>query len=93
MTPPSASVARLSGVTLRYRRTVAVDAIDLDIPATGMVGFIGPDGVGKSSLLALISGARKIQAGHVDVLGGDIANTRHRHAVCPRIAYMPQGLG
>ena len=58
-----------------------------------MVGFIGPDGVGKSSLLALISGARKIQAGRVDVLGGDMANTRHRRAVCPRIAYMPQGLG
>jgi ribosome-dependent ATPase len=93
MTPPSVPVARLSAVTLRYRRMVAVDAVDLDIPATCMVGFIGPDGVGKSSLLALISGARKIQVGRVDVLGGDMANTRHRHVVCPRIAYMPQGLG
>jgi ribosome-dependent ATPase len=92
MTPPVA-IARLSRVTLRYRHTVAVDAVDLDIPAGGMVGFIGPDGVGKSSLLALISGARKIQSGRVDALGGDMANARHRHAVCPRIAYMPQGLG
>jgi ribosome-dependent ATPase len=93
MTPPTVPVARLSGVTLRSRRTVAVDAIDLDIPAGGMVGLIGPDGVGKSSLLALLSRARQIQAGHVDVLGGDMAHTHHRHAVCPRIAYMPQGLG
>jgi ribosome-dependent ATPase len=93
MTPPTVPVARLCGVTLRYRHTVAVDAVDLDIAAGAMVGFIGPDGVGKSSLLALISGARKIQAGHVDVLGGDMAQARHRHAVCPRIAYMPQGLG
>ena len=93
MTPPSISVARLSGVTLRYRRTVAVDAVDLDLPAGCMVGFIGPDGVGKSSLLALIAGTRKIQAGCVNVLGGDMANTRHRRAVCPHIAYMPQGLG
>src|SRR5262245_58416554 len=92
MTPP-VSVARLSGVTLRYRHTVAVDAVDLGLPAACMLGFIGPDGVGKSSLLALISGARKIQVGCVDVLGGDMANTRHRHAICPRIAYMPQGLG
>jgi len=92
MTPP-VSVARLSGVTLRYRHRVAVDAVDLDIPAACMLGFIGPDGVGKSSLLALLSGARKIQAGRVEVLGGDMANTRHRHTVCPRIAYMPQGLG
>jgi ribosome-dependent ATPase len=92
MTPP-VSVARLSGVILRYRHTVAVDAVDLALPAGCMVGFIGPDGVGKSSLLALISGARKIQTGCVNVLGGDMAHARHRRAVCPRIAYMPQGLG
>ena len=58
-----------------------------------MVGLIGPDGVGKSSLLALIAGARRIQQGRVDVLGGDMASRRHRHTACPRIAYMPQGLG
>jgi ribosome-dependent ATPase len=27
------------------------------------------------------------------VLGGDIGDVRHRRAVCPQIAYMPQGLG
>jgi len=58
-----------------------------------MVGLIGPDGVGKSSLLALISGVRKIQQGTVAVLGGDMRNSRDRNVVCPRIAYMPQGLG
>ncbi|NSL19703.1 ATP-binding cassette domain-containing protein, partial [Tatlockia micdadei] len=67
--------------------------IDLDIPEGRMVGLIGPDGVGKSSLMALISGARKIQEGSVEVLGGDMAQRRHREAVCPRVAYMPQGLG
>ena len=88
MTPPTIPVARLSGVTLRYRHTVAVDAVDLDIPASYMVGFIGSDGVGKSSLLALLSGARKIQAGRVNVLGGDMANTLHRvghHADLPLV--------
>ena len=58
-----------------------------------MVGLIGPDGVGKSSLLGIIAGARRIQTGRVRVLGGDMADARHRGAVCPRIAYMPQGLG
>ncbi|RPJ06633.1 MAG: ABC transporter ATP-binding protein, partial [Deltaproteobacteria bacterium] len=58
-----------------------------------MVGFIGPDGVGKSSLLGLIAGVRKIQGGMLEVLGGDMRGSRHRTAVCPRIAYMPQGLG
>jgi len=58
-----------------------------------MVGFIGPDGVGKSSLFSLIAGARAIQAGKVEVLGGDMAAAEHRRRVCPKIAYMPQGLG
>ena len=58
-----------------------------------MVGLIGPDGVGKSTLMGLIAGAKKMQAGSVRVLGGDMADVAHRDAVCPRIAYMPQGLG
>ncbi|WP_373387000.1 ribosome-associated ATPase/putative transporter RbbA [Pseudomonas alcaligenes] len=87
------AVARLSGVGLRYGATCALEAIDLSLPAQRMVGLIGPDGVGKSSLLALIAGARKIQAGSVEVLDGDMADARHRRRVCPHIAYMPQGLG
>ncbi len=88
-----ATVATLSGVTLTYGKMLALDAVDLAIPAGIMVGFIGPDGVGKSSLLSLIAGARRIQEGHVAVLGGDMADAGHRREVCPKIAYMPQGLG
>ncbi len=87
------SVARLAKVSLRYRNTTALRDVSLDIPAGGIVGLIGPDGVGKSSLLGLVAGARVIQEGKVEVLGGDMARRRHRDAVCPRIAYMPQGLG
>jgi len=86
-------VVRLSEVRLRYRKTVALDGITLDLPAGCMVGMIGPDGVGKSSLLSLIAGARRIQEGYVEVLGGDMANASFRREVSPRIAYMPQGLG
>jgi len=85
--------ARLSGVGHRYGKTLALDGIDLEIPAGRMVAMIGPDGVGKSTLFSLIAGARVIQKGSVEVLGGDMADRRHREAVCPRIAYMPQGLG
>ncbi len=88
-----APVVQLSGVALRYGKTVALDGITLDIPAGRMVGLIGPDGVGKSSLLALLAGSRAVQAGTVRVLDGDMASKRHRDDVCPRIAYMPQGLG
>ena len=58
-----------------------------------MAGFIGPDGVGKSTLLSLIAGSRQIQSGSVLVLDGDMASAAHRAAVCSRISYMPQGLG
>lgn len=91
--PAPAIVARLSGLQHRYGAVAAADGVDLEIPAGCMVGFIGPDGVGKSTWLGLIAGARRIQQGRVEVLGGDMADRHHRHAVCPRIAYMPQGLG
>ena len=58
-------VARLDNVTHRYGATYALDAVTLDIPSGRMVGLIGPDGVGKSSLLGLIAGARRIQTGRV----------------------------
>ena len=87
------SVARLSDVTHHYKKIVALDNINLDFPGGNMVGLIGPDGVGKSSLLALIAGVRMIQTGTVQVLGRDIRRTHTRRAICPRIAYMPQGLG
>lgn len=86
-------VAHIAGVTLHYGKTLAIDDLSLDIPSDCMVGFIGPDGVGKSSLLSLISGAHAIQEGTVEVLGGDMREKRHRDNVCPLIAYMPQGLG
>ncbi len=90
---PSQPVARLEGVGHSYGRPRALDGITLDIPAGCMVGLIGPDGVGKSSLLSLIAGARAIQQGRIEVLGGNMADVRHRQITYPRIAYMPQGLG
>lgn len=89
----TALVARVQDVALRYGKTRALDGVSLDVPAGCMVGFIGPDGVGKSSLFSLLAGARMIQSGSIEVLGGDMADKRHLRAVCPRIAYMPQGLG
>ncbi|MEG2961322.1 MAG: ribosome-associated ATPase/putative transporter RbbA, partial [Janthinobacterium sp.] len=86
-------VVSIKGVSQHYGKTVALDGIDLDVPAGRMVGLIGPDGVGKSSLLSLVAGARVVQQGSVMALGGDMRDARHRDDVCPRIAYMPQGLG
>ena len=89
--PHSAVVCR--DVSLRYGKCSALEGVSLNVAAGEMLGLIGPDGVGKSSLLALLSGARKLQTGELQVLGGDMRERRHRNHICPRIAYMPQGLG
>ncbi|HEY1927383.1 MAG TPA: ribosome-associated ATPase/putative transporter RbbA [Caulobacteraceae bacterium] len=86
-------VARISGVSQFYGKAVALDDVSLEIPANRMIGLIGPDGVGKSTLLGMLAGVRKIQSGQVEVLGGDIADPHFRTEVAHRIAYLPQGLG
>jgi ribosome-dependent ATPase len=86
-------VAVLDNLTQTYGKVTALDRVTIAIPADCMVGLIGPDGVGKSTLLGIVAGARQIQSGEVTVLGGDMSGARHRARVCPKIAYMPQGLG
>jgi ribosome-dependent ATPase len=93
MTARESPVAQVENITQRYGKMVALDGVTIDLPAGCMVGLIGPDGVGKSSLLSMIAGARQIQSGRVIVLDSDMADPRRRAEICPRIAYMPQGLG
>ncbi|MGB3834368.1 MAG: ribosome-associated ATPase/putative transporter RbbA [Mesorhizobium sp.] len=92
MTTPE-PVARLEGVTHRYGKVLALEDVSLDLPAGRMVGLIGPDGVGKSTLMGLVAGAKRMQAGGITCLGGDMGSTRHRNEVGNRLAFMPQGLG
>lgn len=87
------AVATLKGVSHYYGPVAALDDVSLTIPAGCMAGLIGPDGVGKSTLLALLAGVRRVQTGDVFSLGGDIRDRRHRNKCHNHIAYMPQGLG
>ncbi|MGY3486487.1 ribosome-dependent ATPase [Bradyrhizobium sp. USDA 4011] len=86
-------VAVVANVSHRYGKVTALDNVSLEIPSGCIVGLIGPDGVGKSSLLAILAGAREIQRGRATILEADVSDARARARVCPRIAYMPQGLG
>ncbi len=87
------SVVSVQDLSFYYGENQALDNLSIEIPHGIITGMIGPDGVGKSTLLSLIAGARKIQTGEVIVLGGDMREKSVRDRICPRIAYMPQGLG
>ncbi|WP_019673961.1 ribosome-associated ATPase/putative transporter RbbA [Psychrobacter lutiphocae] len=88
----SAAVA-VQDVSHHYDKTQALAQISLTIPRGTTVGLIGPDGVGKSTLLSLIAGVKIIQNGTVTVFGKDMADKQHREQMLKRIAFMPQGLG
>ncbi|MCF4129562.1 ribosome-associated ATPase/putative transporter RbbA [Methylobacterium sp. SyP6R] len=90
---PGAAVAAVAALSHRYGGRAALDRVTLALPAGRLVGLVGPDGVGKSTLLSILAGTRRIQAGRAWVLGGDVAQAHHRAAIRARIAYMPQGLG
>ena len=91
---PMSHAIQIQALSHHYnKKTQALNNISLSIPQGATVGLIGPDGVGKSTLLSIIAGVRKIQTGSVCVLGGDMANKHQRQALSHRIAYMPQGLG
>jgi ribosome-dependent ATPase len=98
MSEGAAPVAVLTNVWHSYGKRVALHGVSIELRPGGLVGLIGPDGVGKSTLLAILAGAKKVQPGQggaseVRVFGGDFTDARHRSAVCDRVAYMPQGLG
>lgn len=86
-------VAKITNLSHKYKDVIALDNINLEIPKEKMVGLIGPDGVGKSTLLAILSGTKIIQDGKVEVLNYDMSDQNSRDIICPKIAYMPQGLG
>ena len=65
-------IAKVEHVSHRYGKTLALDNVTLDIPAGQMIGMIGPDAAGKSTLLGLIAGVRIIQEGQVIVFGGQV---------------------
>jgi len=68
-------VIEAQGLTKRYKNTLAVDNIDLQIPAGRIVGLIGPNGAGKTSALKSILGLANYE-GKLSVLGKDPSKDR-----------------
>ncbi|HEX6687800.1 MAG TPA: ABC transporter ATP-binding protein [Solirubrobacterales bacterium] len=81
---PGAAVS-IRGLSRSFAELQAIERLDLDLPAHGVLGLVGPSGCGKSTLLELIAGLQQPSAGEIEV-GGD-ADPAERLARC---AVMPQ---
>jgi NitT/TauT family transport system ATP-binding protein len=75
----------MQGLRHAYGALLAIDHLDLEVPAHGVLGVVGPSGCGKSTLLELICGLQEPSGGEIEV-GGSV-DGRERLAHC---AYMPQ---
>ena len=82
---------RTTGLTKRFGPLVAVDGLDLEVPAGSIFGLIGPNGAGKSTTFAILASILAPTSGWVEVAGCDpsvdAAGVR-RH-----LGYMPDSLG
>ena len=75
-------------LTRRFGQKVAVDHIDLDIPAGRIYGFLGPNGSGKSTTLRMLCGMLLPSDGHAEVFG--LSVVKDAEAIRRRLGYMPQ---
>ncbi|GAA4933916.1 ABC-2 type transport system ATP-binding protein [Actinomycetospora succinea] len=68
--PPDATVAaRVRGLRKTFGSTVAIDDVDLDVPAGAVLGMLGPNGSGKTTLIRMLLGLTRPTAGTVELLG------------------------
>ena len=57
------------GLTRRYESVLALDALDLSVPAGSVFGFLGPNGAGKSTTLRILTSLTHASAGAASILG------------------------
>jgi ribosome-dependent ATPase len=93
MPPGNEPAVDLRGVSHQYGAVAALRDVSLTIARGSAVAVVGPDGVGKSTLLSLIAGVKVLQQGQVRSLGYDLAGRGDRDTFLNRVAFMPQGLG
>ena len=78
----------MEGLTKRFGDVVALDGVDLEVPAGVIFGFLGPNGAGKTTTIRLLTGLDRATSGRATVLGHDVgpADPSHRK----RTAYLDQ---
>jgi ABC-2 type transport system ATP-binding protein len=89
--PGPATAARAVGLRKVFGRTVAVDGIDLDVPAGSVFGMLGPNGSGKTTLIRMLLGLTRPTAGRAELLGHPIAEESAR--ALPHVGALVEGPG
>jgi len=89
----SQSVVATRGLTKRFGHQVAVDTVDLEVPAGAVYGFLGPNGSGKTTTIRMLLGLIRPTGGEVDLLGAPMAGTGRRLdvAVLRRVGALVEG--
>ncbi len=89
---PAVRVDQLSKrFSIKRRDIEALSNINFEIPAGRIVGLVGPDGAGKTTLMRLIAGLMKPTSGRIEVVGHDVG--QETLAVQAVLGYMPQRFG
>jgi ABC-2 type transport system ATP-binding protein len=84
------SIIAAQGLTRRYGRFVAVDSLDLSVPAGTIFGFLGPNGAGKTTTIRMLLGLLRPSAGRVSIGGRDCWRDSPR--IKHDIGYLPGDL-
>ena len=83
------SAVASAGLTKRYGSQTVVDAIDLDVPAGAVYGFLGPNGSGKTTTIRMLLGLVRPTGGEIALLGAPMPGGRQ--AVLPRVGALVEG--
>jgi ABC-2 type transport system ATP-binding protein len=86
-----AAVIKTEGLTRRYGRQTAVDALTFEVGTGEVFGFLGPNGAGKTTTILMLLGLTEPTAGRAEVLGFD--PVRAPLEIKRQVGYLPENVG